>query len=263
MMMPPDVTRRRHGSLFPSNRTPSFYTKEISLLTSGIHILEAINTSILQTIMTSMNVSSSPAKSVDSSVLPSFYSSIISGLDALYIEVERFKERIGEKNLQGGNTKSLKRDILHRVIDNYIEDMFNDRDSEQNTVSKLTYLAQLCREASIEHAKSPIQRLTYDVSDYIISCVPKYIKNRIEAIVYCHTGKKMPDLISCGMDGIDIHTTEYYTLTPYNIIHWLNSGVKSYSNIYNDIEASDYPEVVKEYILAQITVFILRAKESD
>ena len=205
----------------------------------------------------------SPAKSVDGKVLPSFYSYITSRLDTLYIEVERFKERIGEKNLKGGNTTCLKRNILSRAIDNYLEDMFNDGDSEQDTISKLTDLAQLCREASLECSKHHLFTPEYNVYDSIISRVPKYIKNRLESIYQDHTGKTNMCRLSSDPDKIVVECAKNFViLTPYNV-YCLGDPSKSYSNIYSYIEASDYPEVVKAYFLAQVTVFILRAEDND
>ena len=210
-------------------------------------------------------IRSSPAKSVDSKVLPSFYAGIVAELEPIYRDIDEFCLRLQDR-LKLKTDKTLKKDVLNHTVDIYVR-----REISNNPfVEILATLSQLCRECNdiigIRNNVFNMISLQYKVYNAIAHRVPAIIKDtlieRCESYGGCQIDAE-PDFD--GADGVLIEGN--YIITPYSISTQYRFPVsctsKAHKTITENISNSDYCEDVKRYLLGELDVWMISKPSSE
>ena len=205
-------------------------------------------------------IRSSPAKSVDSKVLPSFYAGIVAELEPIYRDIDEFCLRLQDR-LKLKTDKTLKKDVLNHTVD-----IYSRREISNNPfVEILATLSQLCRECNdiigIRNNVFNMISLQYKVYNAIAHRVPAIIRDTL--IERCESDgcqiKAARDF--GGADGVLIEGN--YIITPYSISTQycfpVSRTSKAFKIITEDISNSDYCEDVKRYLLGELNVWITKA----
>ena len=140
--------------------------------------------------MATTGIRSSPAKSVDSKILPDFYSKFKAHIEPLYKKVDIFHESIGDENLPGGTIEELKDNIMNLAIDDYVKEVFSDMEG----VQAITLFSQLCRETKkkrenhkpMENDDSEDTTIEYDIYNSVVCIVSNHIRTYLHSVCAKH-----------------------------------------------------------------------------
>jgi hypothetical protein len=208
------------------------------------------------------SIRSSPAKSVDSRVLPSFYAGIVAELEPIYRDIDKFCLRFQDR-LKLETDDTLKDDTLSHTVDIYVR-----REISNNSfVEILTVLSQLCRECGdiIDVRNNVFNRLSlhYKVYNAIAHRVPVIIRDAL--IKRCDSDDCRKGKDNNGADGVLIEGK--YIITPYKICTKYGFLVRptpeAHKAIKEDISNSGYCEDVKRYLLGELDVWMISEPSSE
>ena len=215
--------------------------------------------------MAATGIRSSPAKSVDSKILPDFYPKFKAHIEPLYKKVDIFHESIGDENLPGGTIEELKDNIMNLAIDNYVKEVFSDMEG----VQAITLLSQLCRETKKESEnhipKDNNQDITieYDIYNSIVCIVSNHIRTYLHSVCAKH-GKRLTIDYYGGEENaiaLDIPSDRLkYIIAPDSIAEITvdgGFGMPKYDVFCENVANSDYPDEVKEYTLGQAKILLV------
>ena len=215
--------------------------------------------------MAATGIRSSPAKSVDSKILPDFYPKFKAHIEPLYKKVDIFHESIGDENLPGGTIEELKDNIMNLAIDNYVKEVFSDMEG----VQAITLFSQLCRETKKESEnhipKDNNQDITieYDIYHSIVCIVSNHIRTYLHSVCAKHRKGLTIDYYGGEESAIalDIPSDRLkYIIAPDSIAETAPGrfGTPKYDVFCENVTNSDYPEEVKEYVLGQAKILLAK-----
>ena len=207
-------------------------------------------------------IRSSPAKSVDSKVLPSFYAGIVAELEPIYRDIDEFFLSLQDR-LKLETDKTLKEDALNHTVDIYVR-----REISNNPFAEiLATLSQLCRECDviigIRNNVFNMISLQYKVYNAIAHRVPVIITNALIKRCEADGCKIEAETDFGGADGVLIEGN--YIITPYSISTQYRFPVsrtpKVHKTITENISNSGYCEDVKRYLLGELDVWLAEGLE--